>query len=221
MDQGFDFLGFTIRRYSGKTLLATPAKAKILAYIKRIKDLLSKHKQATQTGVICSLNPIIGGWSNYYHNGNSKKTFSYVDHRVWELVWRWAKRRHPNKSNHWVKYKYFPGQDWIFRNDSVRLYRHKHTPIIRHIKVRGNQSPLNPDSREYWEQRCRRRQLKESFYKERREALFRQQNSCALCGAPFLHGDPLHDKNAVYLSLEAPPANRQLVHSWCRIAQRV
>ena len=221
VDQGFDFLGFTIKRYSGKTLLARPAKAKVLAHIKRIKDLLSKHKQATQTGVIYCLNPIIGGWSNYYRNGNSKKTFSYVDHRIWELIWRWAKRRHPNKSKHWVKYKYFPGQDWMFRNDSIRLYRHKHTPVIRHTKVQGNRSPLNPVDREYWEQRRRRRQLKESFYKERREALFRQQNSCALCGAPFQHGGPLHDKNAVYLSLEVPPTNRQLVHSWCRIAQRV
>lgn len=219
VDKGFDFLGFTIKRYSGKIVLVRPAKANVKAHIKRIKDLISKYKQATQTTLINILNPIIGGWSNYYRHGNSKRTFSYVDHQIWKLTWYWAKRRHPNKSKHWVKYRYFPGQDWMFRNDSLHLYRHKHTPITRHIKVRGASSPHNPDLLDYWEQRRRRRQLKESFYKQRRETLFRQQNSCAVCGAAFQHGDPLHDKQAVYKTLDSPPQYRQLVHQWCRMAQ--
>lgn len=219
VDKGFDFLGFTIKRYSGKIVLVRPAKANVKAHIKQIKDIVSKNKQATQTGLIGCLNPVIGGWGNYYRNANSKRTFSYVDHRTWKLIWFWAKRRHPNKSKHWVKYRYFPGQDWTFRNDSLRLYQHKHIPITRHIKVQGASTPHDPDQGEYWEQRRRRRQLKESFYKQRREALFRQQNSCAICGASFQHGDPLHDKHAVYDALEKAPADRQLVHPWCQMTQ--
>ena len=34
VDEGFDFLGFTIKRYSGKIILVRPAKAKVKAHIK-------------------------------------------------------------------------------------------------------------------------------------------------------------------------------------------
>ena len=97
IDDGFDFLGFTVRRYRG-VILATPQKSKVVRHLRTIHDYLSGHRQATASQVISELNPLIRGWTNYYRHGASKKTFHSVDHHVQAKLWRWAKRRHPTKS---------------------------------------------------------------------------------------------------------------------------
>jgi len=62
--------------------------------------------------------------------------------------------------------------------------------IIRHAKVQGKRSPLNPDDRDYWVTRQRRR-LKERMRSSKRSALLRQQDyRCAMCGTWF---DPDED----------------------------
>lgn len=38
---------------------------------------------------------------------SASKTFSTLDHHLWWLTFRWAKRRHPNKSRTWVASRYF------------------------------------------------------------------------------------------------------------------
>jgi len=37
----------------------------------------------------------------------TKKVFTYVDHTVFQMLWRWACRRHPNKGKRWIANKYF------------------------------------------------------------------------------------------------------------------
>src|SRR5881397_715981 len=51
--------------------------------------------------------PLLRGWANYYRNGASKRTFDKLDYCVWNQLWRWTKRRHPNKSPTWRKQRYF------------------------------------------------------------------------------------------------------------------
>jgi RNA-directed DNA polymerase len=44
-------------------------------------------------------------------------TFARVDHHIFSSLWRWARRRHPNKTTRWRKQKYFAlrrGRDWSF-----------------------------------------------------------------------------------------------------------
>jgi RNA-directed DNA polymerase len=43
----------------------------------------------------------------YYRHACSARTFQYADHRVWQMLWAWARRRHPTKSKGWVKARYF------------------------------------------------------------------------------------------------------------------
>jgi hypothetical protein len=59
------------------------------------------HKSAKQSTVIRLLNPIIRGWANYYSTQVSKKVFGYCDHKITQMLWRWAKRLHPKKGA-WV-----------------------------------------------------------------------------------------------------------------------
>jgi RNA-directed DNA polymerase len=97
MEDGFDFLGFNSRHYDGK-LLIKPSKKKVLAFCKRLGEEVKNLNGAEQEVVIRRLNPILRGFANYYKGVVSKETFSYISHRVWQYLWRWAKRRHPNKN---------------------------------------------------------------------------------------------------------------------------
>ena len=54
------------------------------------------------------LNPVIRGWANYHQHAAATGTFDRVDHEIWRRLWRWARRRHPNKLATWVKKRYFP-----------------------------------------------------------------------------------------------------------------
>ncbi len=48
--------------------------------------------------VINKLNPILRGFANYYKGVVSKETFKYISYRVWQYLWRWAKRDIPTKT---------------------------------------------------------------------------------------------------------------------------
>jgi Group II intron, maturase-specific domain len=70
-----------------------------------------------QEAVIKKLNPILRGFANYYKGVVSKEIFGFISSRVWKYLWRWAKRRHPNKNTKWVRKRYFKtikGNKWTF-----------------------------------------------------------------------------------------------------------
>lgn len=116
MEDGYDFLGFNHRHYNGK-LLIKPTKKKVLDFCKRIGVEIKAMNGAKQEDVIAKLNPILRGFANYYKGVVSKETFSYISYRVWQYLWRWAKRRHPNKNTTWVRKAYFKtinGNKWRF-----------------------------------------------------------------------------------------------------------
>ncbi|HEY9791849.1 MAG TPA: group II intron reverse transcriptase/maturase [Candidatus Obscuribacterales bacterium] len=164
VDDGFNFLGFTVRRYQGKCLF-TPQKEKVLELVASIRAWLKRHAQVKQDAVILHLNPILTGWANYYRHGVSKRVFGFVDSEIWKSIWKWCLRRHPNKSQRWVYDRYFgeiDGVRWTFRvryldkDDHLRtiaLRRAQDVRIERHIKIAGDASPDNPEQRDYWLQR--------------------------------------------------------------------
>ncbi len=168
---GFDFLGQNIRKYKGK-LLIKPAKKSIKALLDTVRDSIKQCVGATQTGLIHKLNPIIRGWTQYHRHIVAKAIFSFIDHTIWQLLWRWAKRRHPSKGIHWVKQKYFhrlKGRDWIFaaheRSDGdvriTSLFYAASIPILRHVKIRKMANPFDSQWKEYF---ARRRNTSRSLY---------------------------------------------------------
>ncbi len=159
---GFDFLGHTVRKYGDK-LLTTPAKSKVKILREKICRKVQSALGLTQEALLRQLNPLLRGWANYYRNGAAKRTFTAVDDYVYHKLRRWATRRHPNKSQAWKKRKYFSaaGEDGGFsvktrrrgKSCVLRLYRLASTRIERHIKVKGQAHPYDPQYTKYFEQR--------------------------------------------------------------------
>lgn len=86
IDEGFNFLGFTARKFRNGKLLITPEKDKVLAHLRRIKAYLNQNKQAPAGKVVRDLAPVIRGWTLYYRHACSARTFQYADHRVWQML---------------------------------------------------------------------------------------------------------------------------------------
>jgi RNA-directed DNA polymerase len=106
LGQGFDFLGFTFRRF-GTLFTVKPRKEKVQRFLRHVQEILVSNKQARLRDLVVLLNPVIRGWATYYRYCNAKQTFARVDHLIFWKLWRWSRRRHPEKSADWVRHRYF------------------------------------------------------------------------------------------------------------------
>jgi len=159
IDEGFDFLGFHVRKYQG-TLLIKPAKSSIAAVTEKVREICLAGRTLPQGILIRRLNPVLRGWGNYYRHVVSKEVFYDIDHAIWRMTWSWAKRRHPQKGRKWVKDRYFAhteGRDWVFTDGSATLFRMATIPIRRHVKIRGDANPYDPADVGYFAARQARR----------------------------------------------------------------
>jgi len=168
IEEGFDFLGFNIRKYKGK-LLIKPSKASIKHFLNNARQLIKESVGRATSELIQQLNPKIRGWCNYFHHVVAKETFGKIDHHLFQSLQHWIKRRHPDKNARWRKDKYFRrkgSRNWIFftkaltkdgRIEIQDLIRAKEVPIIRHVKIRSEATPYDPAFKEYFAQRHARR----------------------------------------------------------------
>ena len=164
LDEGFEFLGFNVRRYQGK-LLIKPSKAAIQRHRERLAAEMLALRGANATAVIARLNPIIRGWSAYYRSVVSSQAFAKLDTYVWTLTYKWAKHSHPNKSRHWVVNRYFGSfnrsrrDQWVFgdRDSPAYLLKFSWTNIVRHQLVPGTASPDDRALADYWAERRKRK----------------------------------------------------------------
>ena len=165
VEHGFDFLGQNVRRYPNGKLFIKPSKKNVGTFLKGIRRIIKDAHGVSAADLIDQLNPKIRGWVNYHRHAVSKRTFERVDYTLFSSLWRWARRRHPNKSPRWFKPKYFDqrgNRDWSFfgetcddegRPNKVWLYHAKSTPIKRHVKVKGEANPYDPTYETYFEER--------------------------------------------------------------------
>lgn len=167
IEDGFDFLGFNIRKFSGK-LLTKPAKKNVFDFLRNITTLIKHHKAVTTEVLIRKLNARIRGWANYYRHAVSSDTFSYIDSRIFQAIYKWVERRHPNKNAKWWRNKYFrthKQRQWIFSvkvKDKKGVWKHldlfhaTKVKIKRHIKIRAEANPYDPEYKDYFKQRNKR-----------------------------------------------------------------
>ena len=192
IEKGFNFLGMNIRKYNGK-LLIKPEKAKVLLFLKKIKALLRENLHTSAIRLIEVLNPVLIGWGNYYRHVVSKRVFNFVDSRIWEMIWKWIKKRHPNKNNLWKRRKYFKSvgsRNWVFesikqengKESILRLFKIASIPIRRHIKIKSEANPYDADWETYFEERIGL-QMKENLkgYKRLLRLWFSQDGKCLIC----------------------------------------
>jgi RNA-directed DNA polymerase len=166
ISEGFDFLGFNIRKYKGK-LLIKPSQKSQKKLTEKIKEVISKNKSASQCLLIEELNPIITGWGNYFRHVVSKKIFAKIDHILVKNLIRWAFRRHRKKSKRWTIEKYFKEENnrkWVFKDTFefegftkvFILKKLADIPIVRHVKIKKDANPFDPQWDEYFEDRRRK-----------------------------------------------------------------
>lgn len=166
IEEGFDFLGQNVRKHNGK-LLITPSSRNVQAFLGKVRAIIKGNLAAKPANLIGLLNPVIRGWANYHRHVVAKKTFSAVDSMIWQALWRWARRRHPNKSCGWLRRQYFRSfgqRQWVFAAEVRRvsvdrewltLFRASTVPILRHVKIKSAANPFAPAWTRYFRDRQR------------------------------------------------------------------
>jgi RNA-directed DNA polymerase len=193
IEEGFNFLGFTLRRFKGK-VLAKPQKEKVQAHIHRLKAMVVEYRPAPQQTLINRLNPVIQGWCNYYQHGVSSRAYGRIRNQLWRMLWHWAKRRHPNKSRRWVADRYWKTvghRKWVFGSAGKTLRSPTDTKIIRWVKVRGRSSPYDPALRDYWAGRNQTAIADQTQSWKKLTAIRTQGNRCGHCGVKFQVDDAI------------------------------
>lgn len=193
LTEGFDFLGFNIRRYRHK-LLIKPSNAAMRRHRNRLATQTRALRGTNQVAVIATLNPIIRGWAAYYRGVVSSKLFAGLDHYLWQRLYKWATWNHANKPTSWIVNRYF-GAFNKFRNDrwvfgygnTTYLTKHSWTNIVRHVLVTGAASPDDPALADYWA--GRRKRVKPPLDNYTLRLLTKQDGRCVLCGDHLLTAD--------------------------------
>jgi RNA-directed DNA polymerase len=163
LNEGCDFLGFTVRRQSGK-LLIKPSKAAVTRIRQRLRTEMRSLRGANVAMVLQRLTPIARGWAAYYRSAVSSEVFAKLDTYLWRLTYKWAKFRHPKKPKYWIVNQYFGRFNksrrdrWVFgdRHSGAYLVKFAWTNIVRHQMVIKGASPDDPALAEYWAARRRR-----------------------------------------------------------------
>lgn len=196
IDEGFDFLGFNVRKFNG-VLLTQPSKKCVKKFLDSIRYVIDSNKSCRQETLIRLLNPKITGWTNYYRCGASSRTFQRIDDQIFRKLWQWAKRRHPKKGKRWIANKYFhfyKSRRWRFlvesekngKKDIFPLKLAFETKILRHKKIKSEANPFDVEWKDYFDERMTYKML--LSLKGRNSLLYmwnKQERKCPLCGQPI------------------------------------
>ena len=218
INDGFDMLGWTFRKFKGK-LIVKPSKKSVQTIVRNLSDTILKRGKAwNQDVLIMKLNQQIRGWTNYHQSVCANEAFAHLDYILYELLWRWAKRRHPKKGQWWISTKYWHrrgNQNWVFSTDTKELIRVDHTPIVRHTKVREAANPFLDT--EYFKQRKFNQGMKKLT--GRFKLIWKNQDGCCYhCGMPL----DILDEREIFFKVpkscggKEEVANMAYVHADCQ-----
>ncbi|WP_082987394.1 group II intron reverse transcriptase/maturase [Gallibacterium salpingitidis] len=229
IDEGFDFLGWNVRRFKGKVLIR-PSKKNVQTFYRKVKETISKMKMAKQSDLIRVLNPMLRGWANYHKHQVASKAFGKMDALVWRALWKWCKRRHHNKGIKWIKEKYFcttANRNWVFGTVYTNKKGNLHpidlvycsgVKIERHIKIKSEYNPFLPE----WELESELLRQSRLYNQEKHRRvwswLFKEQKGkCVYCHQPITKQTGWHDHHIIYKINGGSDSlrNRCLVHPTC------
>jgi RNA-directed DNA polymerase len=219
IDEGFDMLGWTFRKFKEK-LIVKPSKKAIKAFVASLSETILKRGKAwKQELLIQRLNQQIRGWANYHQSVCASHAFSHIDYILFQFLWSWAKRRHRKKGKWWISTRYWHNKgnrSWVFSTDSVELLRVDHIPIVRHTRIRMEANPyLEP---EYIAKRKFEHGVKR--LSGRFKVIWKNQKGlCHHCGLPMEAGE---DKEIFYKTPKSEGGkdevrNMVYVHKHCHI----
>ncbi|WP_232224401.1 reverse transcriptase domain-containing protein [Candidatus Paracaedibacter symbiosus] len=165
IDEGFEFLGFHLRKYMNGKLLIKPSKDNIKRFLKEIRTLIKKGVAWPTNKLIYALNEKLTRWTSYYRTVVSSKVFSSIDDQIFLALKKWELKRHARKGKRWIINHYFTrykGDNWRFycmvrdkqgNKNPLYLKNASDTKIRRHIKIMVAVTPFNPVYKDYFDQR--------------------------------------------------------------------
>ncbi len=197
VNDGFDFLGFNIRKFKNQ-ILTKPSKTAQKRFLAKVRTTIKSNKACKQESLIRLLNPMITGWGNYYKHGATRDAFHWADNQVYKTLWQWAKRRHSKKGKRWIADKYWhvsEGKGWHFasyfkksnaKQDILKLKLLSSICFVQYTQIKGDANPFDPEYDKYFDQRETQKML--VTLKGRDSLLYlwkKQDRKCPLCGMPI------------------------------------
>lgn len=233
---GFDFLGFHFRNYKtsvhrgvkstqGKKQAfiqrTTPSRKAVKSHINALKASVRKYKAAPLESVVSVLSAKTTGWTNYFCISQCSKTFSYIDFRLWEILWKWSVKRHQENRGAAVRRSWSTANRWSLGyvrgtdGQIILLKRHDQTKTRNHIKIRQGASIYDGHLIYF----AKRLSLGNSRIKRLNRLLKSQGHRCKICGLLFLPTDILELHHVVpnYPGQEGETTRQRLqwVHGHC------
>jgi RNA-directed DNA polymerase len=231
IEEGFDFLGQNVRRHRCGKVLTKPSSQSVKTFLAKIQETIDGSGSQTVGELIQRLNQQIKGWTMYHRYAASKRTFTYVDHRIFWMVWRWCRRRHRTKSSTWIRKRYFRRdghRHWIFtgmlsdqrgREWPIQLMSAAGVRIIRYVKIRSAVNPYDPKWELYLEARQGWQLAQTRTGRGRIEFLWKEQEGrCVVCGQPLrIAEEDCHIHHRIWRSRGGPDTidNLELLHVNC------
>jgi RNA-directed DNA polymerase len=157
VNDGFDFLGFHVRRYvSGHDrpkLLVTPSNKAQQCLRTKIKEMTARRRfRDSPLLKFGALNAVLRGWITYYHHSNAKETAKDLDFWVNQRLLRWLEKRHRVKA-HRILTMYQHRENGTRNNLGIQngeqmlfLYRMSDQPITKY----RSHKPPNPYLTDDW-----------------------------------------------------------------------
>ena len=145
IDDGFDFLGFSIRRMqkrgSHKHFVYTRPSTKAIASIKdRVRAMTYRATLHHDPGYVMDyLGRVLRGWANYFRHGVSKRTFNAIDSYTWERITHWLRQKHRIGWPELRRRFCLPGT-WRLVHDGKRFRGAASVTVIRY-RYRGYRIP--------------------------------------------------------------------------------
>jgi RNA-directed DNA polymerase len=111
IDQGFTFLGYTLRRERNRStrkqnVFALPSQANLHKYRAKVKQIASHLAVPDLTEVFRQYNRVTRGWAMHFRFGNSKAVFARLAYHNWWTFYRALRKRHGKRSKAWVLQHY-------------------------------------------------------------------------------------------------------------------
>ena len=150
IDEGFDFLAFTIRRMrkrgTQKQYVYTVPSRKAIQAIKdkvSAKTYRSTRHQSPEA-LIQGINRALAGWANYFRHGVSKAVFSKIDSHAWGRIMRWLRHKYKQGRSGIgmpeLRRRFCVPGTWTFAVNGVRFTGASAVPVTRY-RYRGSNIP--------------------------------------------------------------------------------
>ena len=198
--EGYDFLGFTVKRYNNRTrgrsdLIIRPSEKSVMKLKAKIKSMTKRGTTLDAVrDKIEAMNYLLRGWANYYRHQAASRTFDYVGSYAFRRmeIWLRKKTRQRTRAIYRRYYRRDSGYLTWMAGDKA-LYNPGVATRIERIRYAHRPNPyLDPTKEVYLTYHLdaypgKREWQGAQFYGEewteiREEALRRDERKCRVCG---------------------------------------